>query len=71
MVQWIYITFWLFDVWASYFGIMGQYDPTLDIKINVGLWPIFHGPVILSYIYKTIWCMSVVFSDNETVWPKL
>ena len=25
----------------------------------------------LSYISKTIWCMSVIFSDNETVWPKL
>ena len=38
------------------------------------LWHVwFHGPVILSYrcISKTIWCMSVIFSDNETVWPKL
>ena len=35
------------------------------------IWPIFHGPVILSHISKTIWCMSVIFSDNETVWPKL
>ena len=35
------------------------------------MWPICHGPVTLSYISKTIWCMSVVFSDNETVWPKL
>ena len=35
------------------------------------MWPIFHGPVTLSYISKTFWCMSVIFSDNETVWPKL
>ena len=35
------------------------------------MWPIFHGPETLSYISKTIWCMSVIFSDNETVWPKL
>ena len=35
------------------------------------MWPIFHGPVTLSYISKTIWCMSVIFLDNETVWPKL
>ena len=35
------------------------------------MWPIFHGPVTLSYISKTIWCMIVIFSDNETVWPKL
>ena len=33
------------------------------------MWPIFHGPVTLSYISKTIWCMNVIFSDNETVWP--
>ena len=32
MVQWFCITSWrLFDVWISYFGIMGQYD----LKINV------------------------------------
>ena len=35
------------------------------------MWPIFHGPVILSYTSKTIWCMSVIFSDIEAVWPKL
>ena len=34
-------------------------------------WPIFHSPVILPYISKTIWWMSVVLSDNETVWPNL
>ena len=33
------------------------------------LWPIFHGPVILPSMSKTIWWMSVIFSD-ETVWPK-
>ena len=31
------------------------------------MWPLFHGPMTLSYISKTIWCMSVIFS----VWPKL
>ena len=35
------------------------------------MWPIFHGPVTLSCISKTIWCMCVIVSDNETVWPKL
>ena len=64
MVQWFYRISWrLFDVWTSYFGIKGQYDLTFDLRIN--------GPVTLSYISKTIWCMSVIFSDNETVWPKL
>ena len=31
------ISWRLFDVWTSYFGIMGQFDPTFDLKINVGL----------------------------------
>ena len=38
---------------------------------NKWWWTIFHGPVILSYTFKTIWCMSIIFSDNETVWSKL
>ena len=37
----------------------------------MSLWPIFHGPVILPYVSKTIWWMTVIFSDNETGWPKL
>ena len=31
-------------------------------------WPILHGPVILPYILKTIWCMISKFLDNESVW---
>ena len=37
MVQWLCLISWrLFDVWTSYFGIMSQYDPVFDLKINVG-----------------------------------
>ena len=25
-----------FGSWTSYFRIMSQYDPTLDLKINIG-----------------------------------
>ena len=73
MVQWFCITSWrLFDVWTSYFGIMGQYDPDVWRKNKFrSVWPIFHVPVRLNYISNTIWCVSVIFSDNETVWPKL
>ena len=54
MVHWFCLISWrLFDVWTSLFGIMSQYDLTFDLKINVG--PIFHGPVILPYISKTVW----------------
>ena len=72
MVQWFCVTSWrLFDVWTSYFGIKGQYDLTFDLKINVGLCDLYFMIQWLSYISKTIWCMSVIFSDNEKVWPKL
>ena len=32
----------------------------LPHKMYVGQWPTFHGPVILSYILKTVWWMNVV-----------
>ena len=96
------ISWRLFNVWTSYFGIMSRYDLTFDLKINVGhcdfiswssdfalyledylmyeliiwdyesvwpdawpknkcrsLWPIFHGPVILSFILKTIYVSPI------------
>ena len=37
-------------------------------------WPIFHGPVILPYILKTIWCMYIIPSEYNSVqldiWPQ-
>ena len=37
MVQWFCLISWrLFDVSTSHFGIMSQYDLTCDLKINVG-----------------------------------
>ena len=36
-VQWFCLISWrLFDVCRSYFGIMNQYEPRFDLKINVG-----------------------------------
>ena len=36
-IQWSCLISWrLFHVCASYFGIMNQYDPRFDLKINVG-----------------------------------
>ena len=116
-VQWFCLISWrLFDVCTSYCGSMNQYDPTFDLKINVGhcdlysmvqcliswrlfdvhvwtilfgivsqydpkfdlrcrsLWHIFHGPVILPCILKTIWCMYIILweyvSVQPDVWPK-
>ena len=37
MDQWFCLISWrLLDVCTSYFGSMNQYDPTFDLKINVG-----------------------------------
>ena len=37
MVHWFGLISWrLFDVWTSLFGIMNHYDLTFDLKINVG-----------------------------------
>ena len=70
MVQWFCLISWrLFDVWTSYFGIMSQYDRTFDLKNKCrSLRPIFHGPGILPYILKTIWRMNIILWDYESVW---
>ena len=33
-------------------------------------WPIFHCPVILPYIWNTIWCMNIILWDYKSVWPQ-
>ena len=36
MVQWFWVISWRrFDVWTSYFRIIGQYDQTFDLKVNI------------------------------------
>ena len=35
------------------------------------LWPIVHGPVILSFILKTLWCRNIIIWDYESVWPDI
>ena len=71
MVQWFCLIFWrLFDVWTSYFGIMSQYEHDLWPQNKCrSLWPVFHGPVILPYILKTVWYMNTILWDYESVWP--
>ena len=58
--------------WAT--GSMWCKD--LPVKMYVGQWSRFHGPVILSYILKTIWWINVVLWHKhwtETIyagqWP--
>ena len=72
MVQRFCLISWrLLDIWTPYFGIMSQYDQMFDLKIFVGHWPIFHGPVILPYILKTICCMNIILWDYESVWHNI
>ena len=33
------------------------------------LWPIFHGPVMLRYIFKTFWYINIILCDYGSVWP--
>ena len=64
----------LFDGWILYLGYWFSVTHTLTLnyifnigsmwckdllnKMYVGQWPIFHGPVILPYILKTIYCIK-------------
>ena len=68
MIKWFCLISWLFDVWTSLFGITIPYDPQFDLKINIGH-SIFHDPVILHFILKTIWCMNIILQDHGSVWP--
>ena len=68
-VQWFCLISWrLFDVCTSYFGSMNQYDPTFDLKINVGCRTYISWSSDFAYILKTIWCMNIIIWDYESVW---
>ena len=69
MVQWFCLISWrLFDILTSYYGFISHYDPTFDLKINLGLYDIFHSPVVLPYIVKTVWCINIILWDYVSVW---
>ena len=74
IVQWFCCISWrLFDEWTSTF---------YNEPVGHNLWPqnkcrslsfIFQGPVIVSYILKIIWWMSVIFlniSVSHNLWPQ-
>ena len=56
MVQWFCVIYWrLFDVWTSYFGIMGQHNrQTFDLKINI-----YHCD-----LYFMDWCLKDYLMDE-------
>ena len=63
MAQWFCIISWrLFDVWTSYFGIIGQYDQTFDLKVNVSHYDLYFMvqwfalclEVFLMHVHRTL-----------------
>ena len=40
-------------------------------QVYVGQWPIFYGPVILLFIWKTIWWRNIVFEIMDQCDPKI
>ena len=73
IVQWFCLVSWrLFDVWTSLFGIMNQHDLTFDLKIIVGHCDLyFLVQWFLCYILKIVWCMNIIIWDYESVWPDI
>ena len=72
MVQWfcmILKTIWCMNniIW-DYESVWPKVWPQNKYR---SAWPIFHGPVILSYILKTIWCMYIILWEYESVWPDI
>ena len=65
------ISWRLFVVWTSYFGIMSQYDQTCDLKINVGHCNLYFMVqwFFLPYMLKTLWCLNINIWDYDLVWP--
>ena len=67
MVRWfchILKTFWCMNTILWYYESVWP-DVLCKNKCR-SLWPIFHGPVILSNILKTAWCMNNILQDYES-----
>ena len=70
LMFWLKFFFSTFLLWKQLRQIGGQAcDTDLWVMKWRSAWPIFHGPVILPYIRKTIWCMNIILWDYESVWP--
>ena len=67
MVHWFCLLSWRLMYEHHYLGLWVSMTRSLTSKYR-SLWPIFHGPVILCYILKTIWCMNIILWDYWSVW---
>ena len=76
MLQWFYpISERSFGKWTSYFQIIKYYDTMFGHNMNAGQYDLyFNGPVILLYMWKTIWHINIIPPDYEMVlhniWPE-
>ena len=75
-VQWLCLIPWrLFHVWTSLFGIMNQYDPTHDLKINVGhcdLYFMVHWFYVISWRLFDVWTSSLgIMGQYDRTFPKI
>ena len=73
MVQWFCLIswrlFWYMNIiLQDYESVWHDVWPQNKCRL---LWPIFHGPVIVPYILKTVWCMNIIFWDYESVWHNI
>ena len=58
-VHWFLKTIWCMNItlW-DYESVWPDVWPQNNCR---SLWPIFHGPMILPYIFKTVWCLNILF----------
>ena len=64
-----FVSWRLFDVWTSLFGIMNQHDPMFHLKINVGHCDLYFMVQWLCIIpWRRISCMDIIIWDYESVW---
>ena len=69
MVQWFYLVSWRLLMYEQdYESVWPDIWPHNKCR---SFWPIFYGPVILSYILKPIWYMNSILWDYESVWPNV
>ena len=75
IVHWFcLISWWLFDIWTPYWGIMSQYDLTFDLNINVGhcdLCFMVQWFCLISWKVFRDWTSYFGITSHKSVWPNV
>ena len=56
------------DSWSD---MVQPFDMDLWVMKWWSAWPVFHSPVILPYILKTIWCVYIILWEYESISPEV